>query len=449
MKLNWLVAVLVLAPFVLISFYNHPVGDDYWCTALVRKYGYWEAQLRLYDIVPPRYTELALSCLTPLSFGNFWGYKLIPAGFIVLFVLIIRWFLKVLTKNRMSDSDSYLLSLVFTGTYLAVLPGIGEGIYWASALSVYHAGIVLFVIWITFLFKWYGNGEREWYIFPGSCVSLAGILGCNEIIAIISFFVLAWIGVYRTLNRQKPGFFLLTMIAIIFLWVVAIMNFEGVSNRYNLVQADNSGKVFFALKMAALGSGYYVFKCLLNPFFWLGALISANSFARFSTLFYNSYRRFVGLKKYFFSLWAVVVFSIFFVIIFLSGLKPPLRISNMAVFFFLFGLIYCRILFSKVPSINIPRWVTKYKNAFLAALLILGMATKNNVSVAGIELLSGKASHYDREMNKRYEIIKSCAADTCVVPPLQHIPVTLRYSVEDRDPHISEYFGKTVVVSGK
>src|SRR6201986_1408000 len=80
----WLAGILLLAPFLLVSFYNHPQVDDFLCPALVRNHGFWKTEGMLYDRVPPRYFELALSSLTPLSFGNFSGYKIIPFAFILL-----------------------------------------------------------------------------------------------------------------------------------------------------------------------------------------------------------------------------------------------------------------------------------------------------------------------------------------------------------------------------
>jgi hypothetical protein len=89
-----LVCLPVLFIFFAVSLYNHPMLDDFWYifmtgkygywSFIARKYGYWNAQARVYAIFTPRYLALAISCFTPLAFGNFSGYwavvKLFPSS---------------------------------------------------------------------------------------------------------------------------------------------------------------------------------------------------------------------------------------------------------------------------------------------------------------------------------------------------------------------------------
>src|SRR5690349_12172282 len=85
---NTIILLILLLPFVAISFFNHPLGDDYWITSLVRKDGFLQAQKTLYQTVSARYTLLTITSLSPLTFGNFWLYKLIPIVFIVSFFFV-------------------------------------------------------------------------------------------------------------------------------------------------------------------------------------------------------------------------------------------------------------------------------------------------------------------------------------------------------------------------
>lgn len=448
---DWVICIIMLLPFLVISMYNHPVGDDYWCTTLVRKVGYWNAQIQLYDVVPPRYTELALSCLTPLSFGNFWGYKIIPAAFILLFILIISRLFKTLSANGLSRNDRLLMACLFTAIYLSVLPGIGEGIYWASALSVYHTGIVLFIILINALFNWYCRQKRNWRVFAVACLCVVGIVGCNEIIAIISAAVIVWMGIYQLLNKRKLDALLISMALILGGCLFFTLTFKGIGNRQQLLHTDASGRIFYAAGIAVMGAGYYIARCLLNPFFWVGIIAMRGIFIKFSGHFFNSCRQLFEMPKYFLSLWLFSLFIVFFPVLMLTGNKPPLRISNMSVFLFLFGLIYWVTFVANNKAINnrlagFMGVVNKYRYVLQCLLLLTGFALKGNVPVAVSEIISGKAYYYDREMNERYKLLQECVTDTCVVPPLKHIPVTLRYGSADYDPHIAEYFNKKAVI---
>ncbi len=83
--LDVFIPLIILLPFVLISFYNHPIGDDFWFSALVRKYGFSKAEPIIFKTVSARFSALFIMGINPLVFGNFWLYKLIPILFIYLF----------------------------------------------------------------------------------------------------------------------------------------------------------------------------------------------------------------------------------------------------------------------------------------------------------------------------------------------------------------------------
>ena len=76
---------LLLVPFLVLSFYNYPAGDDFWLSALVRESGVIKAQEILYHAVSARYSALTMMSFNPLVFGNFWLFRLIPLVFIILF----------------------------------------------------------------------------------------------------------------------------------------------------------------------------------------------------------------------------------------------------------------------------------------------------------------------------------------------------------------------------
>src|SRR6185503_13333846 len=89
----------------------------------------------------------------------------------------------------------------------------------------------------------------------------------------------------------------------------------------------------------------------------------------------------------------------------------------------------------------------RYRNIAVVVLLVAGFMVKNNVSIAVRELVSGSAYQYDREMNQRYQLIRQCRTDSCVVPHLGHTSIMLRYDSADvNDAHVSSYFQKKVIV---
>jgi hypothetical protein len=446
-------AILVLAPFLAVSIYNHPIGDDFWCTSLVRKYGYWNAQARLYDIVPPRYLELAISCLTPLSFGNFSGYKVIPILFILLFIYCMGRLFRTLAgpENRF-HGNAGLLALLFVSLYLSVLPGIAEGIYWTSALSVYHTGILLFVVWCNYLLKWYYQKRRPWY-FVIICLCLAGILGCNEIISFITLSILVVVLYYRL--RGRAGRWDLLLVVQLLLSVACllfVLGYKGTGNRYSLIQSKDSGRFLYSIGNSLLVDGYYVGRCLINPFFWAIVLAGYRPFRRFSLFFYSSYRGLFDFPRPFFAVWLFTLFLIPFVMQFLTGDHPPLRISNMIVFFFLYGLIGIAVFAihkggkERAGLRRLFSPLYKHRHMAVILLLIVGFKMRNNVSLTVKDLYSGHASQYDKALNQRYALIGQCKGDTCIVPYLKVIPFAFRFCPDYEDPHFSDYFNKQIIL---
>jgi hypothetical protein len=442
------VGVLVLAPFLAVSLYDHPQVDDFWCTTLVKNYGFWNAQIRLYDIVPPRYLGLALSSLGPLSFGNVSGYKIIPMLFILLITGLLTASFRTLSDKKMNRGETFVLGLFFTGLYLSVLPGIAEGIYWASALSVYHTGIVLFILWVNCLLKYY-YGKRSPYYFAAACGCLFGIFGCNEIISSIALIILAVILWHKL--RNKTAFsdtFLLIQLILSAGCLFFVLRYKGIGNRFTLVHGEGSGRLLYSAGYALLTDGYYICRCLINPFFWAIVIAGYGPFRRFAGWFYSAYRPLFNYRRSFFAGWLFVLVLIPFMIFFVTGERPPLRICNIIVFYFLYGGM-------GVAVYGFQRWARplpalgKYRAGAVVLLLIAGFMLKNNVSLVTGDLYYGYCARYDREWNQRYELIRECKSDSCVVPALTRIPFAFWFSPDGADFRISEYFGKQIIVRQK
>jgi hypothetical protein len=433
------VCLPALALFLFISLYNHPIGDDFWCTGMVRKYGYWNAQLRLYDIVPPRYLELAISCLTPLSFGNFSGYKVIPILFILVFIYLMAGFFKTL-GGKNSYRDTILPAMLFVAGYLCILPGLAEGIYWASALSVYHTGILLFIVWCNYMLKWYYAGRKPFYLLV-VCLSLAGILGCNELISVVTLTVFFVIFLLRWSRKKGVDGLLAAQLIVTASCLCFIFRYKGTGNRYSLIKGGDSGRLFYSMGYALVIDGFYICRALINPFFWATAVAGYGVFRRL--VFSSVVRSFLQYRLWFFAVWVFVLMVIPFAIIYITGDRPPLRICNMIVFFFFFGLTGWVGLLGGLKN---RAGLSKHVFITVVCLLIAGLILPNNVSLTARDLYSGNAREYDKGWNQRIGLIKGCKEDSCIVPPLKQIPFVFRFEPDVDEPHISEYFDKKIIV---
>jgi hypothetical protein len=397
-----------MLPLIVISFFNHPVGDDYWFSSLVRKDGFTEAYAQIRQSVSARYTALSLMAVNPLVFGNFFLYRIIPVTFIVIFFLSLTYLLKSLNQRK-----PFHLSAIGTATYFAVMPGIGEGLYWTSSLCVYQCGIVFLMLWAAMLSRWYIQHKKNFITAVTACFCLLATAGCNEILA-----GLLLIATFTLLIKKKDS---LSVILFLLSLGCALYVFTANSFAERYQASFQSTRIIHSAYLGIQYTGYHILKCLVNPFFWIGLLLAQKIKLPFS------------LKKAIMP-WLALMLFIEFVAVHLSpNHVVPLRITNMMVFFLLVG-IFCWLPLRQLP----------YKYLVACVLFAVGIFTKNNISTATRELLNGDAAAYNEEMKNRYKLIRECKSDTCEIPQLQHRPTTLRYSSFDNDGHIGEYFNKVI-----
>ncbi|MBC8883184.1 hypothetical protein H9X57_06550 [Flavobacterium piscinae] len=70
--LSFFIFIYTIFPFIVLSFYNVPLGDDFWYAESFRTNGFWKTQLKFYYEWSGRYIASAtISTLNPISFGYF------------------------------------------------------------------------------------------------------------------------------------------------------------------------------------------------------------------------------------------------------------------------------------------------------------------------------------------------------------------------------------------
>jgi hypothetical protein len=441
----------ILLPFVWLSFYNHPIGDDFWFSALVRKYGFSKAAFIIFSTVSPRFSSLAVMGINPLIFGNFWLYKLIPVLFILSFFLVFSYFIQSVTVSAANRKYIFLLSAFFTVTYISILPGVGEGMYWVSSLVVYQFGNLFFLIWLAFLIRYF-NRNSIWFYGPASTITLLILLGFNEMIAVIALLVNITILIFRKMSGRNTGIILINLaLSVIVLYMM--LRSGSVSVRYLSGDLPGGRQLFHYAWLACLKTGYHILKCIANPLFWVGITLAVPSMKYLFT--YGGGRKIsmIPVSRYTLTIW---IFMMVLISLLATVFSPdhfvPLRVSNLIVFIFLMGLFYAAVFFLSEPGKNfifkeLLKW-SKYRNACLLTLFVLAFFLRNDYSTGVREILSGSASAYDREMTNRILLIQHCTADTCTIPVLKHRPVSIRYSAYDNDRHIGEYFNKVLLYDG-
>ena len=84
--------IFLLAPFFVISIFNHPASDDFDFSFKTRDYGFWGAQVYRYMNEGGRYFANGIISLDPLVVKAYWAFKVLPILVLGLFVFSVFYF---------------------------------------------------------------------------------------------------------------------------------------------------------------------------------------------------------------------------------------------------------------------------------------------------------------------------------------------------------------------
>lgn len=143
---------VTLLPMIIIGFYTHPLGDDYYygipaSQALRNGEGMWGAILAAfkgtatqYKIWQGTYSAMFLMHLPPQLFGDIF-YKIYPM-FIILFVTVAIFYLigSLIEKEDATGKKIWItISAVTAALHIGFVPLCGETYYWYNG-SIYYTG---------------------------------------------------------------------------------------------------------------------------------------------------------------------------------------------------------------------------------------------------------------------------------------------------------------------
>lgn len=131
------------------------------------------------------------------------------------------------------------------------------------------------------------------------------------------------------------------------------------------------------------------------------------------------------------------------------------RVPNSAYFFFVWGCMYwlfCTLAFLK-KKYNFAMNGIIYKRIQWASacMIMLVCLLPNNIRAAFGDLITGRAQAFDAQLSERYEILRNCKGDTCLVPPITMHTASIWYTditdsvTGQENTRHSLYFGKQAI----
>ena len=418
-------------PFLILCFYNVPLGDDFWYADNFRTNGFWQTQLKFYHDWSGRYiASAAISSLNPISFGYFNLSFIHPLLLISGFAFTLNQLLKNTVAFFKLPINSTLLFCLLFFFYFNYIPDFGETFYWMAGAYTYQLPIIFFLIYLNSLLNLFKK-DNQISIIKNQCIAIFNlfiIVGCNEVIVVyVNFINLLLLG-YLFYNKNylnRFTFLFLFTLAISFLMISAPGNFGRES------MFEKADFHFFKSSLNALSRSLFVIGFWFASLFIL--LLNIKGVTDYQDYKLNFIERFKMSKKN--SILTGILFLIgilfigFFPSIYTTKWIPQRAYTPIFFIFMLFSVVFIFIAIAKIE------WFSKVNNAIsnysisivLLPLLIVSLSHNSNVMNAYVDLTSGKASSYHHQVVETYEMLQTNTKDTVFIKPILKKPLILPY----------------------
>ncbi len=436
--------ILVLLPFLILSFFNHPASDDFCYTNFIQANPFWAAQVEHYLTWTGRFTATFLLTVDPINLQDLTAYRVLPIALFILFGLSIFYFIKSFFPN-LSRKDRTILSFLIFFLYLYYIPNTAEAFYWRAGSITYQLASALSL----FLFATIRNLQQQESVSKRIGLTiLASLLaitavGLNEtsmiiIFVIVSLWTFGWI-ILKKEKRVEMAFILVIIIA-----ATSTVIFAP-GNAVRMAEKPEKFQFLFSLVGAIKIAMVDILRWIPMPLLLL---------ALFSPLFnkigasINTRYDLNWIKAWHLFLSGVFLFCFLVLCYFPSfwsqGGRPPYRTINVIYLLFIFGIFFLSSLFFaylKNKNSPVPQ-IPQGAQFFLVIIIVSIVVVKpNNIREAYLDIFQGTAYSYNKEMHERYLILKNCPRDTCTIPALKNKPKTILSSdLSSKPSHESYYY---------
>jgi hypothetical protein len=486
-----------IAPFIVLSFFNHPQNDDYVAAVWTRTLGVLGATIRWYDSWSARYTAVAAmsSILNPLVLGSVGAYKLMVAITILLLILSLYVFLTAFTSHMVGRRDVLVITLFMVALYLLQMPDIAESLYWMACAVCYQYAIILLLLQSALMIRLSRvttTGQRVLVLLTTMLVVFL-TAGTNELAMVLQCeIIVLWI-VFGARHQtqaaparqpsgkgRRPGrprqpepprraerlrheprrwpyreAALLLGASLIACAIVLLAPGTRVRNSYGHHDLPSTLHSVFAT-----GWHYIVHWLTATPVIPLALLFLRAASTRITIRLPFSIHPGASLLVFLATYFGMFVPS------FYGANKLETHTVSIIYFVFLLGVFVntCIVVQylrgragGRVPY-PIPDRVVQGRMvpaALWGITLVLALAPASNLRTAYADLLSGSAYHYDRQQEERYALIRECRSLQCDVPALRDRPRSIFWfenAVDEarddpfflryKDNSFAAYFGK-------
>ena len=441
--------IVLISPFILLSFFTHPAGDDYYFFDELAKNGFWPTQQFFYTQINGRFISSFLISAYGYLMESPLGYNLVTCFILIFFIYATYCLVKSL--GVLNDNfNSLAVSLLLVCTILYYMESTAEAFYWiTSAITYTFASCLSLIFWAVLLHDYSRQKTFSLKTIVASLL-LVFVMGSSDIVALQTLLILISILLYSLVKykRVSKNILYFTILAMI----VGYISFQA---PVNSVRASWQGdpQVNHDLLVSTIYTIRFLFftivRWLINPVFILLSLVYFFNIKLGSNVkkapFFNIHP-IIGILVMI-GLLAACVFPIYWNVLF----GPPPRIYNTFIITLVFCWIYnLHVIRTYLSNNDVTVKPLPYKTAFIIwSLVIMTLSVPSNFRYAFKDLFTGTASRYDSELSLRYKLLRNSPDDTVYVAPLKNKPTTIFF--RDLDYHeyqegkfypYQSYFGK-------
>ena len=418
----------VLTPYLYISFFTHPIADDYCFAFLEKDVSFLKGYIHLFFNMGGRYITNALIFLNPIAFHNITLYKFIPLFQILIALFSFYYFFRALTSRAMSRINSLNAALLFLLLYLFQMPCLAEGIYNYGASVNYHLGIIVAVLYFGLLVDYFMKHyfiHRFFHCFIGIFL-LAITIGFSEVITLVllSLHLLILFQYFVKREKIKTEWWILFFTCTFFSFIM----FASPGNAERSLNYPDNHNFFRSLSFSLMQVCRFGLDWISVPVLLLSiAFIGTVSSLRNKMPFF--------LQEYFLNPWAsaLLLAWILFVCVFppywATNILGQQRTVNVACFFFLLYWFICIGFYVNIyfKNWNLSFLANKKLQVLISACVIcIFICTKNGYAVF-TDILYNRVEKFDNQMQQRFDTLSIEANKNKIVylKPLSEKPKSL------------------------
>lgn len=427
-----LLVALTYLPLMWLSVHNHPsAADDYCFADTAVRYGFWAAQKLYYNGWTGRYFSNMLVHGSPLVWGWYDGYRLIPILTVTGLLLAIWSFVDELLRDQPRPTRLTVEGLLFFA-YMVGLPNTVEGFFWTSSVVAYTIPVALTLYWLAIVRRWYrlpAGVYRNLNAFWAG-VLVFFIVGSGETILILLVGIILAMAAYRLLFQRTFDGFLAGLLVVALLSAGLVFGAPGNAIRLGSNQIQGNIAVSLGQTLGILVKA--ILRWLVQTPVLPLSLLSLPLLVRLHRPD-SSVRAIFQLPALLLTLiWAGVLLVLTFPSVYGLGTAPG-RVMNLTYLMFLFGWFFVLTVwvgYLMRRQNSVARWLAAGAPLPTLAQGVAGVWLIGCVVVSPTlrqqygDLFSGNAATYDREMTQRHEQLLQ-SADTLQLVPISVYPATL------------------------